>query len=137
MAETPNVVPLRTLAVGSDGTVAPTGSATDPISVLSGPALLSSFTASTAAVGTGPTLLVASPLTGRKKLIIQNTGPNPIYVGPSNVTVASGLVIDATGGGDPLSLCKQEFDCTASLVLYGICNTAQTGSAITRILQLA
>ena len=136
MAETPNVVPLRTLAVGSDGTAAPTGSATDPISVLSG--LLSSFAGATAAVGTGPTLLVATPLTGRKKLLIQNTGPSPIYVGPSNVTVASGFQIDTPSASpNSVKLCEMELDCTAALVLYGICNTAQTGSAVTRILQLA
>ena len=50
-----------------------------------------------ATVGTSAAELVASPLAGRTKILIQNRGNKPIFIGPTGVTVADGVEISSGG----------------------------------------
>jgi hypothetical protein len=73
--------------------------------------------ASTAAtVGTSAAVLVATELAGRTRVMIQNNGDKPIFVGPSGVTTASGLEV---AKGATLSLEAGE-----AIALYAISTDA-------------
>jgi len=63
-----------------------------------------------------------SRLTGREVLTITNKGPNPIYYGPTGVTVATG---DVLYKGQFVS-----FPLGSSIAVFMICDTAQSAVAI-------
>ena len=48
-------------------------------------------------VSGGPTLLPADPLQGRKDFLLYNVGPDSVYVGGSDVTIANGIPVVAEG----------------------------------------
>jgi hypothetical protein len=70
--------------------------------------------------------LPTTALAGRTRMIIQNVSDKPVYVGPTGVTVGSGLQIDK---GATLSL-----EIGQGVTLYGICGTA---SKAVRVFELA
>jgi hypothetical protein len=74
----------------------------------------------------------------RRTAFVANKGPNPIYVGPSDVTAATGFPIpeeDANGVPGYLSpLYYSVGDQSVCEALYAIADTAdQTGTANTRV----
>jgi hypothetical protein len=75
---------------------------------------------------TTATNLVASALSARKYLLVQNLGNRSIYVGPSGVTTSSGLRVSS---GSTL-----ELRLGAAVSLYGICDS---GTQDTRTLEVA
>lgn len=87
------------------------------------------FTAATVAVDdtAGGTALVASPLANRKKLLIQNLGNKPIYVGPTGVTAASGIRVAAGG--------NWEIEAGPSIAVFAI--TATATAVDVRVFELA
>lgn len=62
--------------------------------------------------------LPSSPLTGRKRLMVQNVGSDPIYMGKTGVLVTTGIKVEK---GATLSL-----EAGASAVYYGIAATGKT-----------
>lgn len=51
-------------------------------------------------VGTTPVKLVAQPLAGRRLLVVQNNGTEPIRVGNENVSATAGILIKAGDAKD-------------------------------------
>lgn len=80
----------------------------------------------TAATVTNTEVLLGTAIAGRLRILIQNNGSLPIFVGQTGVTTATGLEVSK---GSTLSLELGE-----SIDLYGI---AASGSQDVRILQLA
>jgi len=62
--------------------------------------------------------LPTSPLTGRKRLQIQNLGSDPIYIGKTGVLVTSGLMIPKGA--------TESLEAGPSAVYYGIAPTGKT-----------
>jgi hypothetical protein len=89
---------------------------------LGGP-ILSSSVSMTAVAAKIP----ATPLAGRRVLIIQNVGSETVYIGASTVTSAQGFDIAA---GDSLTLLVMN-----TLDVYGICAAAKTSTV--KALELA
>lgn len=71
--------------------------------------------------------LAASPLAGRRRMMIQNLGPNDIYVGPTGLAVADGLRV---GKGATLSL-----DLGQNVELFAI--SASATASDVRVFELA
>lgn len=80
----------------------------------------------TATVGATAALLVATPLAGRRQIIVSNTSSNDIFVGDSGVTTANGIRIAKGTQG--------VFDFTDGIALYAI--AAGAGNTV-RILEVA
>jgi len=62
--------------------------------------------------------LPTAPLTGRKRLMVQNIGADPIYIGKTGVLVSTGIKVEK---GATLSL-----EAGASAVYFGIAPTGKT-----------
>ena len=75
----------------------------------------------------GGTLIAASALSGRKRLMIQNLGNKAIYIGASGVTTSTGIRV-ASGA-------NAEFMLEEAASLYGIAGTGETHNV--RYMQLA
>jgi hypothetical protein len=71
--------------------------------------------------------LPTSPLANRKKMIIQNLGSKAMYIGPSGVTVGTGLRIAAGA--------NVELEIGPSVILYGITDSSQVTNA--RVFEIA
>lgn len=75
-------------------------------------------------------VLLASPLAGRRRLTVQNLGPNPIFIGTTAVTTATGIRVSP---GSTMSL-----DLGENVPLHAIAATAlQVSPADTRVLETA
>lgn len=85
-----------------------------------------SILSSSLTVGLTAVALPASPLAGRSRLQIQNSGNKSIFIGASGVAVGTGLEI-APGATESL-------ECTDGVIVYGISGTA--GQNV-RVLELA
>ena len=81
----------------------------------------------TAAEVVATEVLLGAAIAGRTRILIQNNGDKPVYVGPTGVGITTGLQV---GKGSTLALELGE-----SIDLYGIAATA--GPHDVRILQLA
>lgn len=77
-------------------------------------------------VTTSATALPASAAANRRSIVIQNRGNNPIFVGPSGVTTASGIEIPKGG--------SYEAEAGPTVAFYGI---TATGTADIRVLELS
>lgn len=86
----------------------------------------SSVASSAASVGTTAAALVASALSGRRRLLIQNLGANAIFVGGASVTTGNGIRIPAGA--------NVELELGAAVNLHALC---ASGSADVRILEMA
>jgi len=81
-------------------------------------------------VGVAATQLVAAPISGRMNLMVQNLGPQPIYIGCDNTVLATTGIRIAKNG-------SHRFDVGPDQDLYAISSVAQTGAANTRIMEFA
>lgn len=77
-------------------------------------------------VATTEVSLSATPLAGRTRIIVQNSGSNSIFVGPTGVLISTGIEVSK---GGTLSLELGE-----DVELFGIC---ASGTQDTRVLELA
>lgn len=75
-------------------------------------------------VSTTATAIPATALTGRRSIVVQNTGANDIYLGASDVTTSNGYPLSA---GESLSL-----DLDGAVILYGI---VAAGTETVRIIE--
>ena len=80
-----------------------------------------------AAVAVATTATIVLPSTWTSGLI-QNLGPNDIYVGQADVTVTTGLKVAASGGVASLDVFR------GFGVLYAICSVLQATPLDTRVL---
>lgn len=86
----------------------------------------SSIASSAASVGTTAAALIASPLSNRRRLLIQNLGTHAIFLGGAAVSSGTGIRIPAGA--------NVELELGSAVSLYGVCST---GSADVRILEMA
>jgi hypothetical protein len=86
----------------------------------------SSIATSAASVGTTAAALVASALSNRRRLLIQNLGANAIFLGGASVTTSTGIRIPAGA--------NVELEIGAGVNLHALC---ASGSADVRILEMA
>lgn len=84
-----------------------------------------SISSSAASVTTTSALLVASTA-GRRRIMVQNAGTKPIYVGASGVTTASGIKLNSGG--------SYEFELGPALALHAV---ADSGTQDVRVMQVA
>ena len=75
-------------------------------------ALKGSIVSTAVTVGNTATKIPTTPLAGRRTLVIYHNGTNDVFLGPSGVTIANGLVLDAT---NTISL-----DVSDGIDVYGI-----------------
>lgn len=117
IAVTATALDIRALAYGTDSVTAYQGStwtvATDVL-----PNILPLSQAISVVDTAGGTALPAAPLANRKRLQIQNLGADPIYLGKTGVTTASGLMI-AKGATESL-------EAGPSAVYYAISASGKT-----------
>lgn len=80
------------------------------------------------AVGSSAAPLPATPAPDRQGVLIQNLGPDPLYVGGAGVTTANGILIDVlqTFGDDMFG---------PRVVIYGRCGTGKTADV--RVMELS
>lgn len=86
----------------------------------------STILASANSIGTSAEAVVASALSGRRRLLIQNLGASPVYLGDSGVTTSSGIRVSAGA--------NVELELGASADLYAVC---ASGTADVRVLEMA
>jgi hypothetical protein len=86
----------------------------------------STILASANSISTSAEAVVASALSGRRRLLIQNLGASPVYLGDSGVTTSSGIRVSAGA--------NVELELGASAALYAVC---AAGTADVRILEMA
>lgn len=86
----------------------------------------STILASANSIGTSAEALIASALSGRRRMLIQNLGANPVYLGDSAVTASTGIRVSAGA--------NVELELGAAAALYAVCSS---GSADVRILEMA
>ena len=67
-------------------------------------------------VGITEVALPTTPLAGRTRIMVQNNGSKPLYLGPTGVTIASGIEV-SKGGTFTMEMGE-------ALALYGISDTA-------------
>ena len=84
------------------------------------------FSAVTVDTTAGGVDLVASDLANRTKILIQNTGSKPIYIGNSGVTAATGIKVPAGASA--------EFEAGPQVNLFAI---TDSGSSDVRVMELA
>ena len=68
--------------------------------------------------------LADTDITSKGFVVIRNSGTNTVYLGPSNVTAATGLPLAANATLGPIELKNNE-------VLYAICAAAESATVKT------
>ena len=86
----------------------------------------STILASANSIGTSAEAVVASALSGRRRLLIQNLGASAVFLGDSAVTTSTGIRVSAGS--------NVELELGSSAALYAVC---QAGTADVRILEMA
>jgi hypothetical protein len=74
----------------------------------------------------------ASPLSSRKRIMIQNDGNNPVFIGKSDVTADTTA---ATGGLRLNKGATLEWDLGPGVAVYGVCESGK--SSIIRLIEIA
>ena len=101
-ADSGNPVKVGTRVLGGVATATTTGNRADLISDLYRRVYINDspnigVAATAVTVSTSAATLIASALGGRRRIMIQNLGTVPVYVGQTGVTTASGFKINASG----------------------------------------
>ena len=104
-----------TLAINADGSINVVASQSKP----------TSYAASAPVVGTSEAV-IATKLSGQCRLVVRNEGSEPIYVGPTGVSVASSFKID----------CGEVYEFTGDADLFAIAASATSAGDI-RVFQEA
>lgn len=86
----------------------------------------STILASANSISTSAEAVVASALSGRRRLLVQNLGASPVYLGDAAVTTSTGIRVSAGA--------NVELELGAAAALYAIC---AAGTADVRILEMA
>ena len=84
------------------------------------------LTQQTVVVNVNSTAIPSTPLSGRKTMIIQNTGSNTVYIGNSTVTADT----NSTGGVQVLAGKSFQADFGADSILYGIVASGNSTVAV-------
>ena len=71
--------------------------------------------------------IAASPLLGRRRMLIQNIGNNEVYLGATGVTTSTGIVLRRRT--------SVELDLGEDINIFGICDTGETTNL--RVMQIA